>query len=55
MLVTCQMAAFLEIVHPAVGLVKTGVIAPAMQVLYLEINNSNNNNNKINNNLYNLS
>lgn len=28
----CQAAAVLEIIHPLLGLVKTGVLAPIMQV-----------------------
>ena len=31
-LMICQVAAFLEVIHPMLGLVKTGVIAPLAQV-----------------------
>ena len=31
-LMVCQLAAFLEVIHPMLGLVKTGVIAPLAQV-----------------------
>lgn len=31
-LASCQLAAFLEVVHPLIGIVKTGVMAPFMQV-----------------------
>jgi len=31
-LASCQLAAFLEIIHPLGGIVKTGVMAPFMQV-----------------------
>ncbi|CAH3033266.1 unnamed protein product [Pocillopora meandrina] len=31
-LASCQLAAFLEVIHPMVGIVKTGVLAPFMQV-----------------------
>jgi len=32
LLLTCQIAAFMEVIHPAVGLVKTGLTAPVLQV-----------------------
>ena len=31
-LASCQLAALLEVIHPIVGIVKTGVMAPFMQV-----------------------
>jgi len=31
-LASCQLAAFLEVIHPVFGIVKTGVLAPFMQV-----------------------
>ena len=31
-LASCQLAAFLEVIHPIVGIVKTGVMAQFMQV-----------------------
>lgn len=33
-LASCQLAAFLEVIHPMVGIVKTGVLAPFMQVYF---------------------
>jgi very-long-chain (3R)-3-hydroxyacyl-CoA dehydratase len=34
-LMICQLVAFLEVVHPLLGLVKTGVVAPLAQVSFL--------------------
>lgn len=31
-LASCQLASFLEVIHPVVGIVRTGVLAPFMQV-----------------------
>lgn len=31
-LASCQLAAFLEVIHPIFGIVKTGLMAPFMQV-----------------------
>jgi len=36
-LASCQLAAFLEVVHPLIGIVKTGVMAPFMQVCIVTI------------------
>lgn len=33
-LASCQLAAFLEVIHPMVGIVKTGILAPFMQVYF---------------------
>ena len=33
-LASCQLASFLEVIHPLVGVVKTGALAPFMQVHY---------------------
>ena len=33
MFLTCQIAALVEIINPLVGIVRTGVLAPFMQVL----------------------
>ena len=35
---TCQLAAFIEIINPLVGIVKTGLQAPFMQVIMPLIN-----------------
>lgn len=34
-LASCQLAAFLEVIHPIAGIVKTGAMAPFMQVGYI--------------------
>jgi len=31
-LASCQLAAFLEVIHPVIGIVRTGALAPFMQV-----------------------
>lgn len=37
-LASCQLAAFLEVIHPIVGIVKTGALAPFMQVHFKVFN-----------------
>ena len=31
-LASCQLASFLEVIHPIIGVVRTGVLAPFLQV-----------------------
>ena len=31
-LASCQLASFLEVIHPLIGIVRTGALAPFMQV-----------------------